>query len=332
MLLPLHPDELARVRIVTSAWWEVVAAVSTILKETPLHHGWIKSSLAAMRQDPTGAEHWDWLRTFIMRTGTMADALTPSVLASETFEQTRERVRTQDLSLWAKDLAWARRRAERPASLVVLDTWEADPRAGLDRLLAAVDWFWKIAVEPHWSRIVAVQQADIDFRLREIAAGGLDQMLAALHPQVGRVERGLEISGKTCDLGCGDQGRGLVLVPSVFAWPGTMVLSAPGFIKTLSYSPRGAGVLWEQTPEAALPLAQLLGATRAGILAQLDVPMTTSDLACQHDVAKATANAHLKVMLGAGLLRTMRRGKEVLYARTQLGDSLAGAPALAAVS
>ena len=81
--------------------------------------------------------------------------------------------------------------------------------------------------------------------------------------------------------------------------------------------------MWEYSREVKdSPVAQLLGYTRAQILAQLDLPMSTTQLACILDLAAGTVNGHLKVMSASGLTDTIRAGREVFYRRADLGEDL----------
>ncbi|WP_323374088.1 helix-turn-helix domain-containing protein [Plantactinospora alkalitolerans] len=66
----------------------------------------------------------------------------------------------------------------------------------------------------------------------------------------------------------------------------------------------------------------VLGRSRAAILAQLDLPMSTTQLACQLNLAAPTLSVHLKALHGAGIVSAGRDGRSVLYQRTPLGDSL----------
>lgn len=325
MLLSLTPADLSRVRFVVSPWWETVTAVGALARETPLHRIWARDTRQAMRADAASAAHWDQLRAFILRSSFIADALTPTGPRDETVAESRARVGAQDVEVWADDLVTLRERAERPASIEILDRFEADPTAGVRRILDALEWFWETALVAHWDRIQALQVADIEHRMRLISRGGLEEMLRTLHPQVRRTEDGLDVSGKCCEFTSGLEGQGLVLVPCVFAWPGTFVLNRAPFMPTLTYAPRGAGAIWERRSDGdeEPALSQLMGATRANVLRQLDVPMTTTHVAAHLAVAPATASEHLRVLTGSGLLRSFRRGREVYYQRTPLGDSVA---------
>ena len=45
--------------------------------------------------------------------------------------------------------------------------------------------------------------------------------------------------------------RGLLLIPSVFAWPRVCVVTAPPWQPTLIYPARGIGMLWESRQDAS---------------------------------------------------------------------------------
>src|SRR5205823_703560 len=69
-------------------------------------------------------------------------------------------------------------------------------------------------------------------------------------------------------------------------------------------------------------LAGLLGATRAGLLTQLDTPASSTELAVRLDVTAPAVNQHLRALHAAGLLVSARYGRSVLYRRSDLGDRL----------
>ena len=66
------------------------------------------------------------------------------------------------------------------------------------------------------------------------------------------------------------------------------------------------------------------GSSRAQLLAGLDQPASTSTLARVYDLSLGNVSAHLAVLRDSGLVVTARRGHEVLYRRTTLGDGLVG--------
>jgi DNA-binding transcriptional ArsR family regulator len=123
-------------------------------------------------------------------------------------------------------------------------------------------------------------------------------------------------------------GRGLLLVPCAFHWPGVGAMFDPPWQPSLIYAPRGIALLWEP-PEAgdapaADALAPLLGERRARILLTLREPASTTELAARLAASPAGVSEHLKVLRRAGLISGRRDGRSVRYARTVAGDALAG--------
>ena len=77
-------------------------------------------------------------------------------------------------------------------------------------------------------------------------------------------------------------------------------------------------------PSASAPRRwpTLSGSRRAEILAALGTPVSTLGLAKRMRASPAGVSAHLKALRDAGLAGARREGREVLYARTPLGDAL----------
>jgi len=167
---------------------------------------------------------------------------------------------------------------------------------------------WAATIQPLWDRLRAVAEADVSWRLEQIADAGSRRVLETLHPRV-RVD-GTELSVRTScsDAETTEPGSGLVLMPCAFAWPEVLCLTIPGQTPVLSYAPRGVARLWEGSSASDRALVELVGRTRADSLARLDLPMTTT---------------HLQILHRAGLVTRVRRGRSVYYSRTRLGDDLA---------
>ena len=88
------------------------------------------------------------------------------------------------------------------------------------------------------------------------------------------------------------------------------------------YPARGIGTLWDQGTQAPDGLVRLLGATRAAVLADLDAPRSTTDVAQRLSISPAGASHHLTTLRDVGLATTRREGRTVLYVRTPAGDAL----------
>ena len=94
----------------------------------------------------------------------------------------------------------------------------------------------------------------------------------------------------------------------------------------LVYPPRGLAELWREPTEAQSdPLAALVGRTRATLLAMVDLPRTTTQLAEQLDLSPAAVSEHLKILKEIALVTARRRGRMVLYQRTAAATALLAA-------
>ncbi|MET7461573.1 helix-turn-helix domain-containing protein, partial [Nonomuraea sp. NPDC005501] len=101
--------------------------------------------------------------------------------------------------------------------------------------------------------------------------------------------------------------------------------TTPPYPPPVRYPPRGVATLWERraadTPSA---LATVLGRTRARLLAELDQPASTQDLARRLELAEPGVSRHLTALRDAGLCTSHRTGRYVLYARTAVAEALLG--------
>ncbi|MFF9218920.1 ArsR/SmtB family transcription factor [Streptomyces viridosporus] len=69
-------------------------------------------------------------------------------------------------------------------------------------------------------------------------------------------------------------------------------------------------------------MARLFGPTRAGLLAALTQPTSTTQLAARHFLGSTTVSYHLGALHRAGLVIRARSGRPVLYRRTPEGSRL----------
>ncbi|MFD0573580.1 ArsR/SmtB family transcription factor [Kitasatospora gansuensis] len=77
-----------------------------------------------------------------------------------------------------------------------------------------------------------------------------------------------------------------------------------------------------QPPPAPEALELLLGAPKARLLALLDEPTSTTELAARLGVTPGAVSQHLTVLHATRLVTRTRSGRLVLYARSPLGDQL----------
>lgn len=183
---------------------------------------------------------------------------------------------------------------------------------------------WYELLAPDWPALRAVCERDVVHRADRLSRDGWAAALTGLTPRLSWRDGVILISHRaegTIELG----GSGLLLVPTVFAWPQVGVYTDPPWPRALVYPARGIAALWE--PDEAAPagaLADLLGRSRARLLVALAEPASTTQLAQSLRLAPGAVGDHLAVLRKAGLTSRARSGRSVLYRRTPLGDALAG--------
>jgi DNA-binding transcriptional ArsR family regulator len=207
----------------------------------------------------------------------------------------------------------------------VLEPFVDDPAAAVLALAELMRAYWERALAPHWPRIRALLEGDVLHRARQMADGGAQRLFADVDPTVSWSDGVLAIEkpfDETLDL----EDRGLLFVPSVFAWPEVLLITDPKWQPSIIYPARGVGMLWEPArPVAAEALGALLGRVRAGVLTALDRPRSTTDLAGTLGLSAGGVSQHLGVLRKAGLVHGHRVGRVVLYLRSPAGDGLVAA-------
>lgn len=184
---------------------------------------------------------------------------------------------------------------------------------------------WQHLMAPHWPRLHRVLATDVDHRSHRIVTGGLAALLSDLHPHVGFVDGTLRVRSGTAD--CRDlHGEGVVLMPSLFISNRPLVILDPPYQPTLIYPARGVATAFTQPVAPADALVTLLGQTRADVLAGLDDPSGTGQLAAALGRADSTVSEHLHALRNAGLVQVTRQGKSRTWSRTALGDGLVAGP------
>jgi len=122
-------------------------------------------------------------------------------------------------------------------------------------------------------------------------------------------------------------GTGLLLAPSAFQSVRPAAITEETWQRTLIYPSRGLALLWEPVAsEGPQALADLLGRTRADLLAALDTPRSTTELAGIVALSAGGVSQHLAVLRRSGLVSGERHGRSKLYMRTLAADRLLGAP------
>ncbi|MEU5862594.1 winged helix-turn-helix domain-containing protein [Nonomuraea sp. NPDC047529] len=183
-------------------------------------------------------------------------------------------------------------------------------------LASDLNRYFTSSVEPLWPQIQAEAAADRTLRAETLLRGGVDALLATLHPDCRWQPPTLYIPfGDDHDIAL--PGHGLLLIPSYFA-PRLIVTYRPDAASVLTYPIFVGG----QSTDQADVLGPLLGRTRAAVLAALRDPATTTSVAERVGTSLGSASQHATVLRNAGLVSTTRIGGAVLHTLTPLGQAL----------
>ena len=223
------------------------------------------------------------------------------------------------------------------------DTWDGRPLPDIlllalsepgfgARVADEIEQYWRLVVEPHWDRVRGTLELDVSARVHRMLAEGIGAMFTDMHPEVRMDGEVLRVDKPSHDEVTAVAER-LTLVPSVFARPALALAYTPPATFEIVYPVAGSDEVWDHLATDAGPtdgLGVLLGRTRAGVLALLAVPMSTTALARRLGQSPATISEHLAVLRDCELVRSWRSGRQVLYVRTALGASLLGTAAASA--
>jgi DNA-binding transcriptional ArsR family regulator len=337
-------DDIARTRLAMSPLWEVVASVRVLKNPRPpaIHRRWYGMVRPRLASPEAGVR----LLFDLVQPSTwyLPDFLSPaprSPVPDLTAELAGVRgvppaqVRA-DLDVLGHALTHPagsldevtrpRRRVRRsmPASASPLVTnLYADPARGLELLAHGISAYWRIAIEPWWGRIRAALEGDLLFRGRQLGQGGHALLFGDLAPQVAWRDGALHIRHRRFSGRRELRGEGLLLVPSAFVWPSVFSSTIPPWQPNLSYPARGVAALWLPEPvDAPGAVGRVLGRSRARLLAHLESPTSTTELAARTGLTPGGVSQHLGALHDAGLVTPHRVGRTVLYARTALAEPL----------
>jgi hypothetical protein len=311
---------------------------------SPLHETVL--SLRVLREPQLYALHLPWRRSVLSQlagldaallmalegqTRALPDFLTPRPPSfAPAFADELAAVRQTSSVLVRRDLLAAHATGRVPEAL--RDATKGDERAVCelrDVICDLLERYWDIAIRPAWPKMRLVLEADMTYRARQLATGGPRLLFADMHPNLRWQAGSLRIDQMIGRHQVAAAGRGLLLVPSVFAHKPAPPVSAEE-APLLTYPCRGVGTLWIPAPAADVAaLAKLLGTPRARLLDQLEEPLATAEIARRLEVTPSAVSQHLQVLHATGLVTRARDGRHVLYRRSPLGDQLIGQPGTA---
>ncbi|MEV4612919.1 ArsR family transcriptional regulator [Kitasatospora sp. NPDC049258] len=320
LTLEFSAQDVALTRFACSPLWEVVNSVQVLKEpgEHAVHLPWVRQARARL----AGVDFGLLEQLVPVPTVYTPDFLTPVPAGwSPSLEEELARLVATDPAQVRVDLD----RFEGP--LPPLVAWlRAEPAAGLARLAVEVRAYWAAVLEPCWPRIVRLVEGEVLRRARQMSVGGPAALFEDLHPRVSWAGGTLRVAHLWFAAErVLDGGRGLVLVPSVFAWPGVYSQSNPPGQPGLVYPPRGVATLWERSVPVPDGLAGVLGRARALLLVELGAPASTTELAERTGLSAPNVSHHLTALRGAGLVARHRTGRSVLYLRTAAAETLVAA-------
>lgn len=222
--------------------------------------------------------------------------------------------------------------AEGPVPAVARRLAEGDVET-LERLGDALRRYYAVAVEPYLDVIRSAVDDDRPARAEAALSHGPGGLLATYQDFAWRDDGVLE-TGYPVDKELQLRGRSLTMIPSFFCIRHPVALAdeelPPVLVHPVTPDPgwlalargRGADRRGAGAGAARLPVAQLIGHTRAAVLDVLGRPMTTTQLGGRLRLALSTASRHAAVLREAGLVASERRGSRVVHRRTPLGDAI----------
>ncbi|MEV6767138.1 winged helix-turn-helix domain-containing protein [Nocardia sp. NPDC051030] len=324
------PDDLMRIRIgpPLGAIGETILASRIVQRrDAVVFDGWRRQVLGAIPENfgvladivpPIGGHFLDLITpTRNAQPRSMAAGIEALHLAS------RDEIRNEVECL-------IRYRAENGVQPLPTWTSELSDRDGSARrdFAAAAEAFHSVAFAGRWAHIQSYLDSAAEQLARTLATEGVERMLAALRPFVRWHAPVLEISTNAHRHDEYLDGRGLVIVPSLFACPEPVLLmstvdtDAPHtLIVPVVHRIGDFAAAWGPRPinEA---LIGLLGRTRAAALQEIAEGCSTTELARQLEISPATASEHASILRAAGLIESRRYRNTMRHEVTPLGAAL----------
>jgi len=336
-------QDLARTRLTMSPLWEVVASVRLLKSSSPpsLYRRWtdaVRPQLGAPEPgvrllfDLVQPASW-YLPDFLSPPPrTPVPDLTAELTGLRSLPDDLVRADLRVLGHAMEHPAGSLAEVTRPRSRRIpraptdrVGALYDDPRAGLDLLAGGIGAYWRIAIEPWWGRIRTTLEGDLLYRGRQLGRGGHAVLFDELAPQVRWRDGVLGIRHRRFSGHRQLHGEGLLVVPSAFVGRSVYSSTIPPWRPSLTYPARGVAPMWQPAsvdpPEA---VSRVLGRSSVRLLAELESPASTTELAARTGLTPGGVSQHLGALHDAGLLSAHRVGRSVLYARTALAEALLG--------
>ncbi len=328
-MLRMHLDsgDLARIRVAATwgPWAETVLCLHALRERRPTARFRLWSAAAQRVTDRRQLELAGFLRP---KPGMVADLLT-LVGSVDTFDRGAQRLAARpDADLRAELRSYSRDGV--PPWLNGLDQARPKARSTLTQVLSKTH---QHLVAPYWPSMLSHLTGERARLGRQIADQGVEHLLERLHPNIRWRPPVLEILGGApwvqAPLDVRLDGRGIVVVPSIFCGPvpiplfpldgGAALLLVPAPPELID-----APTVWNAQSANGDPLATLLGRTRAAVLRALDDGSTTTELARRLEISPSGASQHTAALRSAGLIISRRDRNRMVHTATDLGARLLG--------
>ena len=314
--LDVDRRDSVQLRFASSPLWECVISVRALRDPArhPLHAPWARRATTAL----AGAS-LDMLPALV---GT-GDSYIPDFIAppptepGRRFETEVDRLRATPAMLVQDDLARAAAGPNGGGAAALLERYAGREPALLEILARELERYWSLAIAPDWPQLEAILEREIMLRARELALEGASALLAGLHPDVAWRRGALAVDRPGRDSWARVGRTGLLLVPSVFAWPDVFTVTDDPWRVSLYYpaSAIGSWISPNNRPSQGA-LNALTGQSRARVLRALTEPVTTLELARRLDLPASAISRHLTAFAAAGLVGRIRVGRRVFYQPT----------------
>lgn len=318
--LHLTPESLLRTRFAFSPLVEASVSYHNLHREkfsNPQVKRWAERTRKTMH-----GTAFPLLDELLTVWGYIPDFLTPTPTQMEfNLERDLETLRTVSTDVIQDNLTYLMQTGK-PTPL--LEQFRVDPQAYKEGLIDELRLYWRMAIQPEWQHIMNIVEGDFLFRARQMALCGSSKVLSDLDTVATFDGKALRLDKKHYKHPDSyfvlDQ-EGLHLVPSIFS-VSVMWQVAPQYKPMIIYEARGVGQWNQAQPDLDESLELLLGSGRASVLAELEEPTTTSELALNLHLTAGAVSQHLNLLNRAGLVQSNRSGKRVYYSLSQKGEDL----------
>lgn len=183
-----------------------------------------------------------------------------------------------------------------------------------ERAAAEIHRLWAAAFAPWWPSLRSRLERDVDHRAAIAARHGLASAIESAGSELTWDNGAVAVGKHKATPALVRDAPALVLSPALFSRH-----TSVSFDITVPFHVRPPLIYYPAIREAArsngqsLP-AELVGDTRARLLAELRHPRSTTELAVLLHLTPATVSYHLQILHRAGAVRRVRQARRVLYA------------------